>query len=86
MSLNRLPRATLSTLRLHAQIVRRNWLAVLSVCAILATILLRHAYHSSTQFAAYLFAVWLGAFVTDVIVSLFPLRITVNSSMSPPRL
>lgn len=70
--LSRLPHIALSTLRLHAQIVRRNLLAVLCICAILATILARHAYHTPSQFADYLLAVWLGAFVTDLVVALFP--------------
>jgi membrane protease YdiL (CAAX protease family) len=62
----------LATLRLHAQIVRRNRPAVACVCAVLAVLLSMGAYHRGKQLAGYLLAVWLGAFLTDLVVGLFP--------------
>jgi membrane protease YdiL (CAAX protease family) len=62
----------LHTTHLHGEVLRHNWLAVLFVFATQGVFLSILPTREYLQFAFYLIAVWLGAFLTDLIVLAFP--------------
>lgn len=64
--------AAWSTLRNHGQIAARNRAALICLCATFAVVLWFGVYREWRQVIGYLFAVWLSAFFTDVIVLIRP--------------
>jgi membrane protease YdiL (CAAX protease family) len=64
--------ALLHTIHLHGKVLRRNWLAVLFVFATQGVFVCGLPMPEHLQFVFYLITVWLGAFLTDVVVHAFP--------------
>jgi len=72
LSFRRLGLAAWSTLRNHGQIAARNRTALICLCATFAVVLWFGVYSEMRQVIGYLFAVWLSAFFTDLIVLIRP--------------
>jgi len=72
VSFRRLVLAAWNTLGNHGQIAYRNRAALIGLCATFATILWLGVYREMRQVIGYLFAVWLSAFLADLIVAIKP--------------
>ena len=72
------------TLRLHARIARTYPTAMLLVCATFALVLYYGwIEHRIAHAMGYLFAVWIGAFVTDLAIVLHP-RVAIGFPIRKP--
>jgi membrane protease YdiL (CAAX protease family) len=71
-SFRRLGPAAWGTLRNHGEIAVRNRVALICLCATFAVVLWLGVYNETRQAIGYLFAVWLSAFFTDLVVLIRP--------------
>jgi membrane protease YdiL (CAAX protease family) len=68
----RLRLALTGALHMQGQTLRRNWLAAICFAITQCVVAWRLPAQEHLQFAFYVVAVWLGAFITDVVVLAFP--------------